>query len=52
MIGRLVLVKFHVKNTGFYYVHVVKFQGNIGGETIFRRSAEFHDSPGCNKNRD
>ncbi len=22
-----------------------------GGETIFRRSAEFHNSPGCNKNR-
>nr|BAD54071.1 hypothetical protein [Oryza sativa Japonica Group]BAD54187.1 hypothetical protein [Oryza sativa Japonica Group] len=22
-----------------------------GGETIFRRSDEFHNSPGCNKNR-
>uniref|UniRef100_A0A0E0H3N5 Cytochrome P450 n=1 Tax=Oryza nivara TaxID=4536 RepID=A0A0E0H3N5_ORYNI len=22
-----------------------------GGETIFRRSADFHNSPGCNKNR-
>uniref|UniRef100_A0A0E0NM58 Uncharacterized protein n=1 Tax=Oryza rufipogon TaxID=4529 RepID=A0A0E0NM58_ORYRU len=22
-----------------------------GGETIFRRSADFHSSPGCNKNR-
>jgi hypothetical protein len=21
------------------------------GENIFRRSAEFHNSPGCNKNR-
>uniref|UniRef100_A0A0D9Y2M5 Uncharacterized protein n=1 Tax=Oryza glumipatula TaxID=40148 RepID=A0A0D9Y2M5_9ORYZ len=28
-------------------------QGDVvtGGETIFRRSAEFHNSPGCNKNR-
>ena len=22
-----------------------------GGETIFRRSAEFHNNPGCNTNR-
>ena len=28
------------------------FSTFTGGETIFHRSAEFHDSPGCNKNRD
>ncbi|BAB90445.1 hypothetical protein [Oryza sativa Japonica Group] len=31
-----------------YYDQIIS---HTGGETIFRRSADFHNSPGCNKNR-